>query len=427
MKPADRPLEFLSLFAGAGDLGLEQAGWTCRYAVDSDADAVATLRANQGPDFAADALLECADVRELTGRQLLKRLGRKKGEIPLMAGGPPCQSWSSAGKQQGFEDPRGTLFEDFVRLAHECGCRMIVFENVRGLLTARGPSGEPGEALRIIRETLLERGFRSEVRLINAADYGVPQRRVRLFIVGYRNAAAPVFPEPTHARPEPGSLPLAQPWMTLGEVLKMIAPPQPDEVIRPAGVMAERLRGLGPGEGAKSRGKRKPPVPAVIGGICRAASSPTPPFPPAPSPPARSRTGSCCPTAPTAASARANAPRSRLSPGTGGLSATKPRNTARSATPCRRDSPGTSDARSPQCSINPRIERRFASTCRNPSKRRSATPKKSTCATASRGNAQLFRGKQERVRPRHPIRHRRRLLAGSRSRRRPRRRPHPRP
>ncbi len=250
--------EFISLFAGAGglDLGLERAGWSCLYGVDSDPNAVATLRANQGRNFGADALFECADVRELRGEDLLARIGRKRGEVPLMAGGPPCQSWSSAGKQLGFDDPRGKLFRDFVRLSDECGCRVIVFENVRGMLTARGPGGEPGEALRIIRETLHERGYRSEVDLLNAADYGVPQRRFRLFIVAYRDAARPRFPVPIYAKPEDCGL-FQKPWRRLSEVLAEAGPPPPEDVIRPTGEMAKRLRGLKPGQGAKSPGKRE--------------------------------------------------------------------------------------------------------------------------------------------------------------------------
>lgn len=255
----DQNFEFLSLFAGAGglDLGLERAGWHCLYAADSDADAVNTLRANQSFEFASGAILDHADVRELTGREILRRVGRRKGEIPLMSGGPPCQSWSSAGKQKGFDDPRGVLFHDFVRLADECGCRMIIFENVRGMLTARGPSGEPGEALAIIRQTLAEHGYHSEVRLLNAADYGVPQRRVRLIIIGYREVAAPIFPEPTHAKAQPDSLPLLPAWRTLGDMLANLDAPKPDDFIRPRGTMAERLRGLRPGQGAKSAGKKE--------------------------------------------------------------------------------------------------------------------------------------------------------------------------
>lgn len=250
--------EFISLFAGAGglDLGLERSGWRCLYGVDSDPEAVKTLKLNQGPKFGDHALFECADVRDLTGTEILAKIGRKRGEIPLMAGGPPCQSWSSAGKQRGFEDPRGKLFRDFVRLSDECGCRIIIFENVRGMLTARGPKGEPGEALRIIRETLYERGYRSEVRLLNAADYGVPQRRVRLIIVAYRDTGKPEFPEATHTKLDDCGL-FGTPWRSLGEVLEITEPIHKNDLIRPSGEMAVRLCGLKPGQGAKSAGKRE--------------------------------------------------------------------------------------------------------------------------------------------------------------------------
>ena len=151
---------FISLFSGAGglDLGLEQSGWTCRYACDNDANAVASLHENEQlfPSYVTGNRLtaeEC-DVRDLDGKTLLAKLGHSLGDLPLMAGGPPCQSWSSAGHQRGLEDPRGQLFHDFVRIADQCDCKILLFENVRGLLTARGPQGEPGGALRLIRETM---------------------------------------------------------------------------------------------------------------------------------------------------------------------------------------------------------------------------------------------------------------------------------
>lgn len=251
--------EFVSLFAGAGglDLGLEQAGWDCLYAVDSDRDAVDTLKINQGKSFGSNALFECADVRELTGKKILKKINRRKGEVPLMAGGPPCQSWSSAGKQKGFDDPRGKLFSDFVRLADECGCQMVIFENVRGMLTARGPKGEPGEALQIIRESLWQRGYRSEVALLNAADFGIPQRRVRLIIIGYRGTSKPTFPSPGYGNQETECLSLQLPWKTLSSVLLATEKLKPEEFISPSGKMAERLQGLKPGQGAKSAGKKE--------------------------------------------------------------------------------------------------------------------------------------------------------------------------
>lgn len=258
-KTSNKAFEFISLFTGAGglDLGLERAGWHCLYAADSNSDAVSTLRKNQSKKFASSSIIEHADVQELTGKDILRNVNRRKGDIPLMAGGPPCQSWSSAGKQKGFDDPRGVLFRDFARLADECGCRMIIFENVRGMLTARGPSGEPGEALAIIRQNLADYGYHTEVRLINAADYGVPQRRVRLIIIGFRDTAEPVFPQPTHEKKQSDALSLLKPWQTLGDLLETLGPPNRDEIIRPKGKMAERLQGLGPGQGAKSMGKKE--------------------------------------------------------------------------------------------------------------------------------------------------------------------------
>lgn len=252
--------DFISLFAGAGglDLGLEEAGWRCRYASDIDNHAVATLTANKrayrtsntAPRF-TDTFIERADVRMLTGRSILDVAGARRGDIPLLAGGPPCQSWSSAGHQLGFNDPRGQLWSDFVRLASELDVRYLLFENVRGLLTARGDDGIPGSALNRIRSKLLEVGFHTTVSLLNAADYGLPQRRVRLFIIGYRAGDAPPFPKATHAKDSAAALP----WKTLAQALSEIDPIRTSEVIRPSGKMAHELRDILPGSGVKSMGK----------------------------------------------------------------------------------------------------------------------------------------------------------------------------
>lgn len=258
--PKDDPkLRFVSLFSGAGglDLGLENAGWECLYAADNEPAAVASLKLNQQAGALAQAVIENADVRQLTGLEILEKVGKKKGDIPLMAGGPPCQSWSSAGHQKGFDDPRGVLFRDFLRIADECGCRLVVFENVRGLLTARGPNGVPGEALEIIRKEMLSYGYSSSVSLLNAADHGVPQRRNRLIIYGFRNIAEPQFPTPTHTKTEPDELNLLPPWRTLGEVLKSLSDLAPDEIIRPSKSIASRLKGIMPGDGIKSVGKKE--------------------------------------------------------------------------------------------------------------------------------------------------------------------------
>lgn len=112
---------FVSLFSGAGglDIGLEEAGWVCRYASDIDEAAVATLNSNKRRPLRRaraleEAFIEQADVTASTGREILAKSGVAKGDVTLLAGGPPCQSWSSAGHQQGFDDPRGQLFNDFI-------------------------------------------------------------------------------------------------------------------------------------------------------------------------------------------------------------------------------------------------------------------------------------------------------------------------
>ena len=147
----------VSLFTGAGglDIGLEQAGFQTVSAVDSDPDCVATLGVNQqagiscgdGRKHLAGAVLLASDIEQLDAAQL-RPAGAGRGWTPdLMAGGPPCQPFSSSGKMLSVEDPRGKLFQHFVRLAAALQPKAILFENVRGLVTARGPRGEPGEVL----------------------------------------------------------------------------------------------------------------------------------------------------------------------------------------------------------------------------------------------------------------------------------------
>ncbi len=255
-------IKFVSLFSGAGglDLGFEAAGWGCMYASDIDANAVETLQINKGKRVHGipalnHTFIERADVREASGSDILAKAGIRRGDAYAVVGGPPCQSWSSAGHQLGFEDPRGRLFRDYIRIADELDVRWLVFENVRGLLTARGPDGKPGSALQHIRETLLHAGFQTSVEMLNAADYGVAQRRVRLIMVGFRVGDRPAFPSPTHAKApdlaEDGLLP----WISLRDCLRTIPPPTADEIIRPNDRLEAELRVLQPGTGVRSPGK----------------------------------------------------------------------------------------------------------------------------------------------------------------------------
>lgn len=254
--------EMISLFSGLGglDIGLEAAGWHCLHASDLDPRAVESLQANQASSsgkserYLRGAVISHADIRALKGQDLLAEVGRRKGDISLLAGGPPCQSWSSAGHQLGFDDPRGRLIAEYLRVAGELDCRNILFENVRGLVTARGADGLPGSALAWLRDRLFRLGWQTKVELFNAADFGVAQRRVRVVLIGYRAGDIPASPVPTHSKEgRPGT----EKWISMEACLSKIDPCYPSEIIRPSGKLAVDLQQIQPGSGVKSPGKQE--------------------------------------------------------------------------------------------------------------------------------------------------------------------------
>ncbi len=114
-----------------------------------------------------------------------------RDKVDLFVGGSPCQSFSLVGKRRGFEDARGTLFYDFARLIKEMQPKVFIFENVRGLL-----SHDSGKTWEVIENTFKELGYNCHSRVLNAKDYGIPQNRERLFVVGFRDAQDFEFPEP---------------------------------------------------------------------------------------------------------------------------------------------------------------------------------------------------------------------------------------
>lgn len=248
---------FVSVFSGAGglDIGLQRAGWDCLYATDFDKHAVETLKRNADAGrFHGNGVIRQADIRDLSGAEMLMEIGRRRGDIDLLAGGPPCQSWSSAGHQLGFSDPRGRLFEDYLRVAKQLDVRWLLFENVRGLITARGSDGVPGTALAAIRQALFAAGWQTRVELFNAADYGVPQRRVRVVLIGYRQGDEPPVPAATHGEKPTNDY---KSWVSMTEALRGLSPLEADEIIHPSGKLAIELEAIQPGSGVKSPGKRE--------------------------------------------------------------------------------------------------------------------------------------------------------------------------
>lgn len=186
----NRPIA-VDLFAGAGglSLGLEQAGFDVVAAVEIDPIHCAVHEFNF-PDCA----VVCRSVADLTGDELRRRAGVGDASVDLVAGGPPCQGFSMMGKRA-FDDPRNGLVRHYLRLVVELGARYFVFENVKGLTV-----GAHRRFLDELVEEFAAAGYdvARPWRVLNAADYGVPQSRERLFLLGARKGLRlPAYPEPT--------------------------------------------------------------------------------------------------------------------------------------------------------------------------------------------------------------------------------------
>lgn len=191
---------YLEVCAGAGGLGLglHRAGWT-GTGLELDADACATHRANVGPCLQCDVTLAHAPH-----------------DADLVGGGVPCQSFSLAGNRDGLDDERGQLFKALLRIAGEANARAVLLENVRGMISLG--------ALPVVLEAFRREGFEPVHTLLNAADFGVPQNRVRLFVVGFRDGWALRrfrWPSPTHGAP--GNLLGLPPWRTMADALGLAA------------------------------------------------------------------------------------------------------------------------------------------------------------------------------------------------------------
>ncbi len=125
------------------------------------------------------------DVHDIDGAKYL-------GKIDLLVGGSPCQSFSMVGKRRGFEDTRGTLFYEFARVVKESQPKVFIYENVKGLVNHDG-----GNTFDIIKATFDELGYRYFYQVLNAKDYGMPQHRERIFVIGFKDQSVDfTFPEP---------------------------------------------------------------------------------------------------------------------------------------------------------------------------------------------------------------------------------------
>jgi DNA (cytosine-5)-methyltransferase 1 len=234
-----RPIRTLSLFSGGGglDIAFHDAGFDVLEMVEIEPRFAATLKANaREGGMLGRGVVQCIDIREYEPPPELT--------VDFIIGGPPCQTFSAAGRRaagvKGTSDPRGTLFEEYVRLLERLRPCGFLFENVYGITGA--DSGDPWRA---IQEAFRAAGYVIQHRVLDAADYGAPQHRERLFIVGIRSDHAVdtyLFPCPTHGP----DAPKPRPFYTAGEAVRG-ADPTDETSLLMRGRWGRLIPGIPPG------------------------------------------------------------------------------------------------------------------------------------------------------------------------------------
>lgn len=198
----------ISLFSGAGglDLGLEAAGFEVRLCVENNLDARRTLQRNR-----RWRLSEPGDVTALTGQALLDQASLRRREATLLAAGCPCQPFSKAGlwadgSRKRLKDPRADTFRAFFRVLEETLPKVFVLENVHTFASRKANDTLTSIGMRLaVINRRNNTKYRFQVLHIDAADYGVPQHRRRVFIIGEIHGSELALPRPTHGpkRQEP--------------------------------------------------------------------------------------------------------------------------------------------------------------------------------------------------------------------------------
>ena len=187
----------IELFAGAGGLalGIEKADFNTIGLIEIDKDASNTLKLNR-PNWRVIN----DDISNISSLNLKEYFGISRGELDLLSGGAPCQSFSYAGKRLGLEDARGTLFYHYAKFLEQLQPKMFLFENVKGLLTH-----DHGRTYKTITDIFESTGYVIQKQVLNAWDYGVAQKRERLITIGVRKDLSDKihfeFPKPYKYKP----------------------------------------------------------------------------------------------------------------------------------------------------------------------------------------------------------------------------------
>lgn len=216
MKGTNYNYSFVDLFAGAGGFGLGfrlNGHYLPLCSVEKDLWAVETLRANNRHQIIH------ADITKISSKASIKKNCPIKPDVII--GGPPCQGFSNAGKKDPA-DPRNTLFRYFVKWVSVLSPKVFVMENVEGLLARKNAEGE--KVIEIISEAFSKIGYSCQVWMLNASNYGVPQMRQRICIVGNKYGRVIPPPQKTHSIiEEEGMKPAVTVWEAIGDLPKIHA------------------------------------------------------------------------------------------------------------------------------------------------------------------------------------------------------------
>lgn len=263
-KRSKRPAKYkaISLFSGAMglDIGMHKTGrFELLAAVEKVPAFCQTIRQNVSRGrLGGKPIVFEGDITDIDPLEVMKVTGIKPGDLDILVGGPPCQSFSTAGRRGTTQDPRGTLLWQFLRFVEVMQPKVFVMENVRGLISAalkhrpiseRGqrelsPDEMPGSVVDLFArdlQALSGCSYHMDVFEVNSVNYGAPQIRERVLFIGNRFNVQVDFPQPTHANPadllveevsaqksllddEPAS---KKPWRTLGDALEGLDDPSP--------------------------------------------------------------------------------------------------------------------------------------------------------------------------------------------------------
>lgn len=188
MENTEREFKFIDLFAGIGGIRIpfEEMNGECVFTSEWDKYAQMTYEANYGDK-------PNGDITTINEEDI--------PEFDILLGGFPCQAFSIAGKRLGFEDTRGTLFFDIARIIKYHKPKAFLLENVKGLL-----SHNKKQTFKVIYQTLVDLGYNIHYKILNARDFGLPQNRERIYIVGFLEDLDFEFPEPLYTRTRLGDI-----------------------------------------------------------------------------------------------------------------------------------------------------------------------------------------------------------------------------